>query len=432
MRKRAWTFLRQADVMFSFQSGLPSMIGSQLLQGSLPRNFHDDESFFDGCATLPSALPDREYTRISFLIAKSKLTFGFARALEEINRPGTLKWERVLEIDRDMRRIYDEVPENYKLGPFSGHDSFILVSARFVLAGIFHKSLCVIHSRFLENTKSDSRCLYSRRTCLSSALSILGFQVIQNQDIPVDGGVRSLTNYQTSFTLHHYLLAATIISAYLCSDVRAGNPLNDNAYSSIPSRAVMIKALHDSARIFGEMKDASMEAYKAADVLGMLVKKFQAMEPNKSLNGRKQTNTPREQPYWSEGTPSESRADTESLDRGYSHNFPHDTVESVQSPESAQLDMQEPGSMLFQDSYAQSGFSNQIVPREFGLRDPNLGFGASALLPCAEDANNGTVSCLANMERSFKLTITSRIIPLRITASSTGTLGSFPILHHCH
>lgn len=295
MRRRAWAFIRQADILLSFQLGLPSMIDSQAQECPLPRNIHDDENFHEDTITLPPSLPDSEPTQISYLIAKTKLAFGFARAVKEINRPEPVKWERILEIDRELRTIYDNIPEHYKLGPLSSQDSLVLISSRFVLSSIHHKSLCVLHSRFLEIAKSDYRYLYSRRLCLSSAMTILRFQAIQNQEIPVDGCMRSLTNYQTSLAIHHYLLAATIISADLSStssdsqDAAESHRSNPQLMHGVPSRAELIKALATSARIFGQMRDQSMEAYKAADVLEMLVKKFEGAERSRTIGTSNRT-----------------------------------------------------------------------------------------------------------------------------------------------
>lgn len=272
MRKRVWTHLRQADVIFSFQLGLPSMFGLEAFNGPCPRNIYDDEKFDESCTSLPPTLPDSEPTQVSYLIAKSKLVFGFARALNEISHTDTMKWERVLEIDRDLRHTYEQIPEYYKLGQLSSQDSLVLVSARFVLSSIHHKALCVLHSRFLETAKADDRFLYSRKVCLSSAMCILRFQAIQNQNIPVDGKLRSLTNYQTSLTIHDYLLAVTIITADLCSN--RSTTIN-TSQQGVPTRIEMIKALGLSAIIFGQMRDKSVEADKAADILEMLMKKFE-------------------------------------------------------------------------------------------------------------------------------------------------------------
>jgi hypothetical protein len=127
MRRRTWTYIRQADILISFQMGLPSMIElppQREDQTSLPRNIYDDEEFGEDCAAPPAALPDNEPTLISFLIAKAKLAFGFARALKEINKAGEyIRQEKILEIDRDLRNIYKNVPEHYKLGQLSCDDA---------------------------------------------------------------------------------------------------------------------------------------------------------------------------------------------------------------------------------------------------------------------------------------------------------------------
>ncbi|EXJ94344.1 hypothetical protein A1O1_02738 [Capronia coronata CBS 617.96] len=44
----------------------------------------------------------------------------------------------------------------------------------------------------------------------------------------------------------------------------------------MPTRMEMIKALELSARVFGQMRQQSLEAHKAADILEMLVRKFKA------------------------------------------------------------------------------------------------------------------------------------------------------------
>ena len=277
MRRRAWTFIQQCDIMISFQMGLPSMVGLRALELCLPRNIHDeDEAFDEDCTSLPPALPDSTPTRISFLIAKARLAFGFARALDEVSRGPLPKWERVLEIDRDLRQIYDNVPAHYKLGQLSGQDSLVLVSARFVLLSIHHKSLCVMHSRFLETAKYDKRFIYSRRVCLTSAMTILRFQAIQDQDIPVNGQLRSMTNYQTSLVIHDYLLAATIISADLYSDNSSLHASNATGAEGIPTRNEMLKALRTAAEIFSRSQKCSVEAQKAASVLHMIFRRAEA------------------------------------------------------------------------------------------------------------------------------------------------------------
>ncbi|KPI40836.1 putative transcriptional regulatory protein [Cyphellophora attinorum] len=129
MRRRVWTFIQQCDILVSFQMGLPSMTAPASLEASLPRNIHDEGGAFDeDCTALPPALPDSVPTKISYLIAKARLASGLARALDEVNRTPAPTWENVLEIDRKLRQIYDNVADHWKLGELSAQDSLVLTS----------------------------------------------------------------------------------------------------------------------------------------------------------------------------------------------------------------------------------------------------------------------------------------------------------------
>ncbi|KAK5705673.1 hypothetical protein LTR17_021453 [Elasticomyces elasticus] len=277
IRRRLWAHIRSADIMLSFQMGLPSMIDQRALKGPLPRNFHDDHGFDEECTAIPPTVPASEATQVSYLIAKANLVFGFAHALHESTCGAEMSPERLLEIDRGLRQIYDRVPEHYKLGQLSSQQSLVLVSARFTLASIHHKSLCVLHSRFLHSASVD-RLSYSRRVCLGSAMSILRFQAVQDQEIMIDGRLRSLTSYQSSLPIHDYLMAAAIITAALCSDHTREEGMHHQRTQGVPTREEMIKALALSAKIFGQMRESSLDAYKAADVLEMLAKQFEAKD----------------------------------------------------------------------------------------------------------------------------------------------------------
>ena len=272
MRRRVWAFICQADLLFSFQAGLPSMIKISKSDENFPRNIHDDANFHEGCTELSRARPDSETTPISYLIAKTRLAFAFAGALEEVNRTDTkLPYDRVLAIDKELRQTYDNIPEHFKLRAMSEQllDPVPLIAARFTLANIHHKSLCVVHSRFLEAARINDRYCYSRRVCLESAMTLLNFQAIQHQEFTGDGNKRSLAKYQTSLTTHDFLLAATIVCAELFLDQGWGA----FAYRTRagPTREELTVALDRSADIWSKMRDQSIEAYKASDILGMLL-----------------------------------------------------------------------------------------------------------------------------------------------------------------
>jgi hypothetical protein len=284
-----WTFIWQADIFFSFQHGFPSMVKIESPEKILPRNIYD-ESFGPQSVELPSPLSDSEPTQISYLICKARLALGLARALKELNREDTPPpYENVLEIDRSIRETYAKAPDHFRLRSMAEqqHDQVSLIYARFALASVHHRALCVIHSRFLEAARMDSRFVNSRRTCVESAMALLSLQAIQHQEVRAEGQTRRLTKYINSLITHDFLLAATILCTELSID-RGRNPFPFPVTG--PTRAEMIESLDQSADIWSQMRDESIEAYKASDVLGMLLKKLR--HPNNNMQEAQPHNYP--------------------------------------------------------------------------------------------------------------------------------------------
>ncbi len=81
IRRRVWTFVRQCDLLISFQFGLPAMIRTDHIDTETPRNVYDDELHED-MKQLPPSRPNFEATPMSYMISKSKMTFLFGRMVE--------------------------------------------------------------------------------------------------------------------------------------------------------------------------------------------------------------------------------------------------------------------------------------------------------------------------------------------------------------
>ncbi|KAK5467939.1 hypothetical protein LTS15_000912 [Exophiala xenobiotica] len=294
MRRRIWTFVRSADLLFSFQVALPSMIRIGDSDSELPRNIYDDE-FDEDSTSLPPARPASEATPISYMIAKGRLSLGFGRVLEEINGVNRKGYDEVLKIDRGLRDIYESIPEHLKLRPMAEQTlaPISLIMARFGLATVYHKSQCVLHRRHLRLARPGNRYMHSRRTCIDSAMQLLSFQATQHQQSRERGRLRSLRNHVNSLTAHDYLLAATVV----CMDLYSHRERGENDVST-PSTSVsggsisqgsnmseggayvpglshtrddLIRALEESRDIWMANRDFSMEAYKASELLNVLL-----------------------------------------------------------------------------------------------------------------------------------------------------------------
>jgi hypothetical protein len=296
MRRRVWTFVRSADLLFSFQVALPSMIRIGDSDTELPRNIYDDE-FDEDSTSLPPPRPSSEATPISYMIAKGRLSFGFGRVLEEINGVQRKGYDEILKIDRGLRDIYESIPDHLKLRPMAEQTlaPISLIMARFSLATVYHKSQCVLHRRYMRLARNGNRYMHSRRQCLDSGMSLLSFQAIQHQQSRERGRLRSLRNHVNSLTAHDYLLAATIVCMDLYNtrertnnDVDVSTPntsvsggsisqgsnmSTDGAY--VPglnfTREDLIRALEESRDVWMANRDLSIEAYKASELLNVLL-----------------------------------------------------------------------------------------------------------------------------------------------------------------
>ena len=274
MQRRMWTYLGIADIMFSFQVGLRSMIKLEDIKANIPSNIHDDHNFHEHIESLPAPLPLTEITSISFMITKAQLAIDFAVTLQELSIGEQMHYDRVLEIDQHLRKSYDSLAEHYKLHTLSRADKapLTLIASRFMLANLHYKSICVLHSRYLGLSRHHQRFLYSRRSCLEAAMQLLNFQAIQHEQSIARGSIHNLNKYQTSLTTHDFLLAATLVSTALSLDSN-GSPFEGRSDAG-PSRNELMTAVERTIHIWIYLRDRSAEAFMAADVLSMLLMKF--------------------------------------------------------------------------------------------------------------------------------------------------------------
>lgn len=297
MRRRVWTFIRTGDLLFSFQNALPPMIRLGESDTELPRNLRD-EDFDENSLLLPSARSANDRTPISYMIGKGKLTLGFGRVMEEMNSADRKSYDNVVRIDQALRDIYREFPDHLKVSSVEEQrqDPTPIVTARYGLATVYHTALCVLHRRYVRLAKPGNRYMYSRLTCLESAMQLLSFQTIQNS--------HEWRTRVSSLISHDYLMACTLVCMDLQADHKQREAHNstpggssaqtpgssksdgsntaasiggeDNSYiPGLPyTREDLVNALERSRDIWRSQENVSMEAYKASRFLTQLLKKL--------------------------------------------------------------------------------------------------------------------------------------------------------------
>ena len=109
MRRRIWTFIRQADILFSFAIGLPSMIRPGDTDTQLPLNLKD-EDLDEDTQIMPAARPKNELTQVSYSIAKAELAFTFGRIAEATLGVDAVPYEEIMKLDNELRDAYFKLP----------------------------------------------------------------------------------------------------------------------------------------------------------------------------------------------------------------------------------------------------------------------------------------------------------------------------------
>ncbi|KAF2232309.1 hypothetical protein EV356DRAFT_517607 [Viridothelium virens] len=279
MRRRVWTFVRHADMLFSFQSGLPLMIRACDFDTEVPRNLYDDELYEDMKA-LPPPRPSHEATPVSYMASKARLAVVFGKVVEAVQTLCPPSYDDILKLDEDLRRIRGETPPHlaFRAISDSSRDPANLIMQRYSLELMYQKALCVLHRKFLGRGREQSRYVYSRRTCIDAAMELLQQQTTIQKEVGPGGRLRSVKWFVSSLTTHDFLIAAMIVclDLYITAEsARLGRATVDMDIYSQERRESMFAALEQSYSIWESLKDHSVEAFKAATILRVMLDKLE-------------------------------------------------------------------------------------------------------------------------------------------------------------
>lgn len=278
LRRRVWASVRSADLVFSFQIGLPSMIRVGDSDTELPRNIFDLE-FDEETKVLPASRPATEVTPVSYIIAKASIAAVFGKVTECLYSLHACTYEEILELDQNLREARAAFPPHLRLD--SVEESLLhtgpVVMQRFNLSILYHKGQCVLHRKFLARARGNNRYAHSRRTCVDSSMDLLRHQATLHYDSLPGHRLHGMKYLIDSLCAHDFLLAAMIVCLdlwYGAEAEGAGRSSGDLYTWGLERRSDMIQALELSNAIWSETREESIEAYKASEILTMMLKKL--------------------------------------------------------------------------------------------------------------------------------------------------------------
>jgi Fungal specific transcription factor domain len=281
MRRRIWTFVRQADLLFSFQLGLPSSIKSGDTDTEFPRNLFD-EDLEEHMSQLPNERPKSDWTQISYLIAKAQISFAFGKIVEATHSIVSAPYEEIVKLDEDLHSIYHSLPS--VLHPKAKDDPNLepvnILMMRSNISCLYNKALCVLHRKYLARAHNNLRYAQSRRACIDASMSLLRTQGMLHGESRPGQRMQHLRWHSSSLTMFDFLLAATLVCLDLFLTAQGdavGQPSGDTELWGHSRRDEMMKALETSGGIWEELKDQYMEAFKAATICKVMLQKITAI-----------------------------------------------------------------------------------------------------------------------------------------------------------
>ncbi|THZ28210.1 hypothetical protein D6C89_02776 [Aureobasidium pullulans] len=303
MRRRVWTFVRQADLLFSCQFGLPPMVRSDNTDSELPHNIFDDE-FTEDMKSLPQSRSESEVTPASYMIAKARLISCFGKIVDRIQSVSSPPaYEEIMRLDAQLREARTQIPPHLQMKSPSELATVApnLIMQAYALELIYLKSQCMLHRKFIARGRDSPRYAYSRRTCIDASMEMLAHQATLYMESQDGGKLRSVKWNISSLTTHDFLLAAMIVcldlyhtsesdrSAVKTSSSSPSSPLTGDVWTQ-DRREHMITALQTCAQIWESLRDKSMEAYKASTQLRVMLGKLKSQEQQQTamIGGREQ------------------------------------------------------------------------------------------------------------------------------------------------
>jgi hypothetical protein len=272
MRRRAWAVIFQIDSAAAGQYGLPRMINDSQADTREPSDVNDDALSRD-MSELPPPRTGFEPSSIQFLVMKNRLVSTFNMIIDLIGSPKKVaSYDEILKLDKILEEQFQTMPVPLRMRSMSRSltDTPEVVVNRIFLALSYYKSRCILHRGYMLAAQTNDRYLYSRKSCIESALEILHIQLSLHEES--QEGRRLYHEKWKYYTLikHIWLLATTI----LCADL-------DNSHRETPSRAPyegnvpekIVQALRKSYFIWIEFSDMSRDAQKAAQMLRVVLKR---------------------------------------------------------------------------------------------------------------------------------------------------------------
>lgn len=291
MRRRVWSLVRQADIWFSYLSGMPSIVSDELTDTENPRNLFD-EDIHEDISELPPSQPASVETTSTFLNVKGNIVRALNQVLHHVQLANGSSYDEVMRIDQDLRAARDSAPTFFWPGDFTGDRPVFNVYLGWAIFGIYHKAQCVLHRRFLRAGTENSRYDYSRRQVVDSSQRLLQLQSLLHKEAKPEGHLTGLISHLTLPLLGDFIMAAFLLTMHMLQLrlKKTRTPLVEPHV--MQEEHDILSALRRSYEIWGEHRNHSKHTLKAHILLGCIVERLQVKPTSNNAKFSDASNQP--------------------------------------------------------------------------------------------------------------------------------------------
>ncbi|KAL7624605.1 hypothetical protein AAE478_006172 [Parahypoxylon ruwenzoriense] len=217
MRRRLWAAIYQANLMFSSQMGLPSMLKDHQIDTEEPRNLIDSE-FDEDVAALPPSRPETEVTPVLYVIVRTRVAYLWERVRDIATDTKLHKYDEIMGMDAKVQAEQRRLPPSLRMQPIekSIADSPQIIMQRIWLDICFLRLQIVLHKKyFMAPSSHYQRYGYSRSVSLKSAMKIIEYQHMVYEKVQPNGLLYDVRWKLSSVMNSEFLLATSMLCAYM-------------------------------------------------------------------------------------------------------------------------------------------------------------------------------------------------------------------------
>jgi hypothetical protein len=265
MRRRVWATIAEMDLGISAQMGLPRLIKQWQTDTQAPSNLQDSD-FNKSTVEMPPPRPHTDLTPMLYRLVKAKLMTVVGNIWDFLADVRPYPYTEVQKMDNKLDEARSSIPDGLRWHSIARciTDSPQRIMQKVVLETLFHRAKIVLHRKYMFSPPESAD---SKRTVLQSALKLLDYQhMLQEETQPFCQLYHE--RWRVSSLVNHDFLLATSILCYYLRHAREESQQSDEL---LTTNEAILGSLRRSYDIWLQSSNHSKEARKVVKALKVVL-----------------------------------------------------------------------------------------------------------------------------------------------------------------